>query len=327
MKSVVDRIVENRVLFLLVLFLILFVIFSFGVRGFFTFYNLTNMTQYGVELGLLALAEMLVILSGGGGIDLSVGSMLTIVAMIIGVLIGRAGLNPSLSILIGLCAGAGMGCLNGVLVSYTKILPFIVTLASLYIYKSLALIIAVDPRFGPNPMPVSNFPESFYFVGQYRIAGIPFQVLCIFIPVIVLLYLILEKSIFGRYLYGVGSNERAALFSGVNVERVRLIVYTLSGILSALSGWIITSRIASARPDIGTGYELQAITIAVLGGVSIKGGEGNIGGVVLGIAIITLLYNGMQLAGIHQIWQLGSLGVVLVGSVLLNQVLLARRKI
>jgi len=125
----------------------------------------------------------------------------------------------------------------------------------------------------------------------------------------------------------VGSNEKAALFSGINVCRVRVIVYTLSGILSALSGWIITSRIASARPDIGTGYELQAITIAVLGGVSIKGGEGSIGGVVLGIAIITLLYNGMQLAGIHQIWQLGSLGVVLVGSVLLNQVLLARRKI
>ncbi|MEN3185238.1 MAG: ABC transporter permease [Atribacterota bacterium] len=326
MRRIVGQIVENRMLFLLVLLLILFIVFSFGVPGFFTFYNLTNMTQYGVELGLLAMAEMLVILSGGGGIDLSVGSMLTLVAMVIGVLIGRAGLNPSLSILVGLLTGVGMGYVNGVLVSYLRILPLIVTLASLYIYKSLALIVAVDPRFGPNPMPVSNFPETFYFVGQYRLGGIPFQVLFIFIPVILILWFLLEKHAFGRYLYGVGNNETAAFFSGINVRRTRLTVYTLAGFLAALSGWIITSRIASARPDVGLGYEMQAITIAVLGGVNIKGGEGTIGGVIMGVAIITLLYNGMQLAGIHQIWQLGSLGVVLVGSVLLNQMLLARRK-
>ncbi|MCX6090776.1 MAG: ABC transporter permease [Candidatus Atribacteria bacterium] len=327
MKITWNRIVENRVLFLTVLFIILFAVFSFTVKGFFTFYNLTNMTQYGVELGLLALAEMFVILSGGGGIDLSVGSMLTIVAMIIGVLIGRTGFNPSLSILIGLVAGVLMGYGNGFLVSYTKIPAFIVTLASLYVYKSLAMIISVDPRFGPNPMPVSNFPESFYLAGQLRIGGFPFQVLFIFIPVILILQFLLNRTIFGRHLYGVGSNETAAIFSGINVKRVRLVVYTLSGLLSALAGWIITSRIASARPDIGSGYELQAITIAVLGGVSIKGGEGTTGGVVLSIAIITMLYNGMQLAGIHQIWQLGSLGLVLVGSVLLNQILISRRKI
>jgi ribose/xylose/arabinose/galactoside ABC-type transport system permease subunit len=326
MRRMLGQIVENRMLFLFLLLLILFIVFSLGVPGFFTFYNLTNMTQYGVELGLLALAEMLVILSGGGGIDLSVGSMLTLVAMVIGVLIGRVGFNPSLSILLGLLAGVGMGYVNGVLVSYLRILPLIVTLASLYIYKSLALIVAVDPRFGPNPMPVSNFPETFYFVGQFRVGGIPFQVLFIFIPVILILWFLLEKHAFGRYLYGVGSNETAALFSGIDVRRVRLTVYTLAGLLAALSGWIITSRIASARPDIGLGYEMQAITIAVLGGVNIKGGEGTIGGVIMGVAIITLLYNGMQLAGIHQIWQLGSLGLVLVGSVFLNQALLARRK-
>jgi len=326
MKNIGSQIVENRVLFLLVLFLILFGVFAFSVKGFFTFYNLTNMTQYGVELGLLALAEMLVILSGGAGIDLSVGSMLTIVAMIIGVLIGRAGFNPSLAILIGLIAGSAMGYPNGFLVAYPKIPPFIVTLASLYVYKSLAMIISVDPRFGPNPMPVSNFPESFYFIGQHRIGGLPFQVLFIFIPVVLILMFLMNRTVLGRHLYGVGSNETAAIFSGINVKKIRVIVYTLSGLLSALAGWVITSRIASARPDIGTGYELQAITIAVLGGVSIKGGEGTAGGVVLSIAIITMLYNGMQLAGIHQIWQLGSLGLVLVGSVLLNQILYNRRK-
>jgi ribose transport system permease protein len=151
-------------------------------------------------------------------------------------------------------------------------------------------------------------------------------VLFIFIPVVLILMFLMNRTVLGRHLYGVGSNETAAIFSGINVKKIRVIVYTLSGLLSALAGWVITSRIASARPDIGTGYELQAITIAVLGGVSIKGGEGTAGGVVLSIAIITMLYNGMQLAGIHQIWQLGSLGLVLVGSVLLNQILYNRRK-
>ena len=326
-RDIWDTIIGNRVFFLSLLFVILFILLSFTVPGFLNLYNLTNMTQYGVELGLLALAEALVILSGGGGIDLSVGSMMSLVAIVIGVLIGRVGLPPSLAIVIGMVAGLAAGLFNGLLVSVGKVLPLIVTLAGMYIYRSLALIIAVDPQFGPNPMPVSNFPKSFYFIGQYRIGGIPFQVLFIFVPVLLILHFLLSRTAWGRKLYGVGSNETAATFSGIDVSRVRLTVYALSGLLSALAAWVITSRIASARPDIGTGYELQAITIAVLGGISIQGGEGTVGGVLLSVAIITMLNNGLQLAGIHQIWQLGALGLVLIGSVLLNQFLIRRRKI
>jgi len=327
MKKFWDFVIENRSLFLAFVFLGVFLVLSVLVPGFFTLYNLTNMTQYGVELGLLAFAETMVIISGGGGIDLSVGSMMSLVAIVIGVLIGRVGIPPLLAIPVGLVCGAGMGLVNGILVSRIKILPLIVTLAGLYVYRSLALIVAVDPQFGPNPMPVSNFPESFYFVGQYRIGGIPFQVLCIYLPVLILLHFILTRTGYGRKLYGVGSNEKAALFSGINVKNIRLSVYIMSGILSGLASWIITSRIASARPDIGTGFELQAITIAVLGGVSIQGGEGTVLGVVLATFIITMLNNGLQLAGIHQIWQLGALGVVLIGSTLLNQFLIKRRKL
>jgi len=185
----------------------------------------------------------------------------------------------------------------------------------------------VDPRFGANPMPVSNFSDSFYFLGQFRIFEIPFQVLCVLIPIVLVLLFLLNRTAFGRRLYGVGSNETAARFSGISVRRVRISVYTLSGFLCALAGWIITSRVASARPDIGSSYLLEAITIAVLGGVSIKGGEGTIGGVVLALVIITMLYNGMDISGIQPIWQLGILGVILVGAVLLNQILIARRRI
>jgi ribose/xylose/arabinose/galactoside ABC-type transport system permease subunit len=327
MKGIVDRIIGNRMIFLSVLFVVFFALLAVFVQGFFTLYNLTNMTQYAVELGLLALAETFVILSGGGGIDLSVGSMMSLAAMVIGALIGRAKVSMGLAIPLGLAAGALVGYFNGVLVAYTRIPALIVTLATMYGYSSLALLIAVDPQFGPNPMPVSNFSDAFYFVGQFRILEIPFQVLCVFIPIALILLFLLNRTAFGRRLYGVGSNETAALFSGINVRRVRVSVYTLSGLLSAMAGWIITSRVASARPDIGSSYLLEAITIAVLGGVSIKGGEGTIGGVILAVVIITMLYNGMDISGIQPIWQLGILGLILVGAVLLNQALLARRSI
>jgi len=322
-----DRVIANRMIFLAVLFVIFFVFLSLAAGGFFTLYNLTNMTQYAVELGLLALAETFVILSGGGGIDLSVGSIMSLASILIGALIGRAGAPIWAAVPIGLAAGTLMGFFNGIIVSTTMIPPLIVTLATMYGYNSLALLIAVDPRFGPNPMPVSNFSEAFYFVGQFRILDIPFQVVCVFIPLVVVLLFLLNRTTFGRKLYGVGSNETAARFSGINVRRVRVSVYTLSGFLCALGGWIITSRVASARPDIGSSFLLEAITIAVLGGVSIKGGEGTIGGVILALVIITMLYNGMDISGIQQIWQLGILGVILVGAVLLNQVLIARRRI
>jgi ribose/xylose/arabinose/galactoside ABC-type transport system permease subunit len=327
MRKVWDFIIENRFLFLLVLTAILFLGFSFTVKGFSTLYNLTNMTQYAVELGLLGLAETFVIISGGGGIDLSVGSMMSLSAMIIGVLVGKLGWNLFIAVIATLICGIIMGLINGVLVSYVRIPAFLVTIATLFIYRSLALIVAIDPKYGPNPMPISSFKESFYFIGQYKIFDyIPFQVVAIFIPVLVVTSLLLSKTAFGRKLYGVGINEKAALFSGINPKKIRLFAYSLSGLLSSMAGWIITSRIASARPDVGTEFLLQAITISVLGGVSISGGEGTVLGVLGSVIVLIILYNGLELAGIHQIWQIGALGVILIGSVFLNKILLERRK-
>lgn len=320
MREQVIKIFENRVLFLTFLLIILFSVFALLVPGFIRYYNISNMTQYGVGIGLLALAETLVILSGGGGIDISVGSMMSFSAIFIGVLIGRHDISPLFVIPLGLVVGSAMGCINGILITYTKIPALIVTLSTLNIYKSAALVLAVDPAFGPNPMPVSNFPENFGIIGQSKIAGIPLQVLIIFIPAVLIVGFFVNKTSFGRKLYGIGSNETAAKFSGIKVDKLRIFVYTISGFLSALSGWLVTSRIASARPDIGANLELQAITIAVLGGISIKGGKGRILGTVLSIIIITVLDNGLQLAGIPSIWQEGFLGILLVGSVALNNI-------
>ena len=323
MNKFLDIIANNRNIFLGVILILLIFVYSLIVPHFFELYNISNMTQYGVEIGLLAFAEALIIISGGGGIDLSVGSLLSLSAMVIGVLVGRHNFNIWAAVIFGLGTGALGGAFNGFLVNLIKIPPLLVTLSTMYIYQSLALLVSVEPQFG-NPMPISKFPNNYLFIGQSTILGIPFQALIIFIPIFFILNYYLKYTTFGRNLYAVGNNEKAARFSGLSVEKTRFITYLICGILVGIAAIIMTSRISSARPDLGEDYNLQAITIAVLGGVSIFGGEGNMVGVLLSIGIIVVLYNGLQLAGVNAIWQMGALGLILIGSALGHNMLFQR---
>lgn len=324
-NNIVDRFITERPLFLLVLLIVIFTIFSAIIPRFFSVYNIFNMSKYGVEIGLLALAETLVIISGGGGIDLSVGSMMTLTTVFLGHLTIRMGLNVWIASIGAVLGGAFLGLFNGALINLTGILPLIVTLSTMYAYNSLALVLSAG-----MPMPgvgdTRQFPESFFVLGQSDLfGGIPFQVLIIFLPLTLLLWFLLSKTVFGRYLYAVGSNARAAHFAAIRVTYIRLWVYVMSGALAGIAAVIKASRVASASPDAGLGTELQAITIAVLGGVNIMGGEGKIAGTFLSIAIITMIYNGLDLGGVHSIWQVGTLGFILIFSVLLNQFLIRRR--
>lgn len=324
-KGILDKIIMDRPLFLLVLLLLIFIIFSAVIPRFFSVYNIFNMSKYGVEIGLLALAETLVIISGGGGIDLSVGSMMTLTTVFLGHMTIRMGINVWIASIGAICGGALLGLLNGALINFTGILPLIVTLSTMYAFNSIALVIS-----GGMPMPgvgdTLRFPESFFILGQSELfGGIPFQVIVIFIPITLLLWFLLSRTVFGRYLYAVGSNSKAAHFTAIRVNYVRLWVYVASGTLAGVAAVIKASRVASASPDAGLGTELQAITIAVLGGVNIMGGEGKVAGTFLSIAIITMIYNGLDLGGVHSIWQIGTLGLILIFSVLLNQFLIRRR--
>jgi ribose/xylose/arabinose/galactoside ABC-type transport system permease subunit len=308
----------DRPRFLLAVLLLIFVVFALTTPDFATLYNTSNMTQYGVEIGLLALGETLVILSGGGSIDLSVGSILSLSGVCMGMLAMWAHLNVWLSALLGVLSGGALGALNGVLITRVGIPALIVTLGTLYAYASAALVLT-------NTVPISGLPASFFALGQSQVLGIPLQVVAVFLPVALLLHYVLRYTVFGRALYSVGTNDVAARFAAIDVRAVRFWVFAISGLLAGLAAAVMTSRVASARPDAGTGYELQAITIAVLGGTSIAGGEGTISGTILGVLVITLLSNGLQLAGVHPIWQLGAVGGVLVAAVLLNQWLTRRR--
>jgi len=317
-----DRLIRllstDRPRFLVLVLGLTFVIFALTTPDFATVYNTFNMTQYGVEIGLLALGETLVIISGGGSIDLSVGSILSLSGVVMGMLTMWVKMNVWLSTLLGVLSGGALGALNALLITRVGIPALIVTLGTLYAYASAALVLT-------NTVPISGLPESFFALGQSQVLRIPLQVLVVFLPVALVLNYALRQTVFGRYLYAVGTNEVAARFAAIDVRAVRFWVFTISGVLAGLAAAVMTSRVASARPDAGTGYELQAITIAVLGGTSIMGGEGTILGTILGVLVITILSNGLQLAGVHPIWQLGAVGLVLVATVLLNQWLTRRR--
>ncbi len=317
-----DRLIRlistDRPRFLVLVLVLTFVVFALTTPDFATVYNTFNMTQYGVEIGLLALGETLVISSGGGSIDLSVGSILSLSGVVMGMLTLWVKMNVWLSALLGVLSGGALGALNALLITRVGIPALIVTLGTLYAYASAALVLT-------NTVPISGLPEGFFALGQSQVLRIPLQVLVVFLPVALVLNYALRQTVFGRYLYAVGTNEVAARFAAIDVRAVRFWVFTISGVLAGLAAAVMTSRVASARPDAGTGYELQAITIAVLGGTSIMGGEGTIFGTILGVLVITILSNGLQLAGVHPIWQLGAVGLVLVATVLLNQWLTRRR--
>jgi ribose/xylose/arabinose/galactoside ABC-type transport system permease subunit len=308
----------DRPRFLLLILAFTFVVFALTTPDFATVYNTFNMTQYGVEIGLLALGETLVIISGGGSIDLSVGSILSLSGVVMGTLTLWVKMNVWVSALLGVLSGGALGALNALLITRVGIPALIVTLGTLYAYASAALVLT-------NTVPISWLPESFFLLGQSQMLRIPLQVLVVFLPVALVLNYVLRQTVFGRYLYAVGTNEVAARFAAIDVPAVRFWVFTISGVLAGLAAAVMTSRVASARPDAGMGFELQAITIAVLGGTSIMGGEGTILGTILGVLVITVLSNGLQLAGVHPIWQLGAVGLVLVVTVLLNQWLTRRR--
>ncbi len=322
MSKISALLLRNRNTVLLLIFLIMFIYFSLATQDFLSYYNILNLTKYGVEIGLLALAETIIIISGKGGIDLSIGSILSLSAMTIGVLAGNIGVNIWIAVVFGIGVGTLCGLFNGILVSLIKIPPILVTLSTMYIYDSLALVISMD-KYG-NAMPISNFPQNYYFVGQYELLNIPIQLFIVFIPLVIILHLLLSKTIYGKQLYAVGSNDKVARFSGIPNNKVRILAYTIGGLLAGIAAFVMTSRIGSARPDLGANLNLRAITIAVLGGTNIVGGEGTIIGTVIAIVLITFLNNGLQLSGINPIWQDGILGMILIGSAIVNFIVYKR---
>ena len=270
--------------------------------------NLARTSSDFMEIGLMMLPMVFVIITGN--IDLSVASNMGMSASFMG-LLHNMGFNIWVAALCGLLLGTLGGLLNGYLVAKIKLPSLVVTLGTYAFYRGLAYSFLGDQA-------ARNYPESFTYFGQGKVFGslIPFSVV-LFIFMAFIFGLVLHKTTFGRYLYSIGNNEDATNYSGVPVDRIKFIIFTLSGFMSALAGLILAARFGSTRPDIGTGLELTVITVAVLGGVDINGGKGTMPGSVLSLLLIGLMRFGMGLLNIQGQVQGIAIGLLLIFSILL----------
>jgi rhamnose transport system permease protein len=298
----------SREVVLLGVLVVLMIVMSLLSPLFFTLGNLLNTSRFFVEVGLMALGMTLIIITGG--IDLSVGSNLALVSVAVGFSYA-AGLPLPLAIVFGLVVGVAAGLFNGLFITLLDLHPLVVTLGTFALFQGLAYGLS-------EAQAVSDFPGWFAYFGQAYFGPVPGQ-LFIFIVAVVVVWLILSRTRFGRYVYAIGNNEEAARFSGVPVRRVKLALYSGIGLLVAIASVIYTSRVYTARGDSGLGLELDVISAVVLGGASIYGGSGTIGGTVLGVLIIATLRNGLVLAGVPSTWQVFVLGVLLLVAVFLNE--------
>lgn len=291
--------------------IILMAVITIINSNFLTANNLLNLLLQVTSNALIAFGMTFVILTGG--IDLSVGSILALSSALTAGLLG-SGMPVALAILSSLILGCILGMMNGLLISYGKLAPFIVTLATMTIFRGATLVYT-------NGNPITKGLSDtflFQFLGQGYIVGIPFPVIIMFI-VFIVLYVLLHKTAFGKSVYAIGGNEKAAYISGVKLNKVKIIIYSISGMMASISGLIITSRLSSAQPTAGASYEMDAVAAVVLGGTSLSGGKGRILGTLIGALIIGVLNNGLNIIGVSAFWQQVVKGVVILIAVLIDR--------
>ncbi len=299
-------------------------IFSLSSPNFFKIDNMISIMLSTAVAGVLGIGVTFVIITGG--IDLSIGTLMTFCAVLTGVFITFWGLPVPLGVLAGLGTGALVGAASGTLVSKMKLPPFIVTLGMMLIVKGLSLVIS-----GTKPIYFVD-SEVFNLIAMGTVLDLSAIIPGIAIPNAVVIFFgvaalaswILNKTVLGRYTYALGSNEEAVRLSGVDVDAWKIGIYTLSGSIVGVAGVLIASRLNSAQPALGQGYELDAIAAAVIGGVSLLGSEGTILGTVIGAFIMSVLINGLRILSVPQEWQTVVTGLIVIFAVYADN--LRRRK-
>jgi ribose/xylose/arabinose/galactoside ABC-type transport system permease subunit len=278
--------------------------------------NLLAVTQQMSELGIMAIGMTIVIITSG--IDLSLGSIAGLTTIIIGSTYAATN-NIVLSIIFGLVVAMLCGALNGLIIARIGVPALLVTLGGQTLYKGIALVISKGNA-------ISKFPESYYFIGQGYVGPIPFQTI-IFIILAITISIILNKTPWGQSVYYMGNNPVATKCSGVRTGKVLFLVYMIAGLLAGISGWVISSRVATARADLGAVYVLQCVAAAVLGGTNIAGGSGKIIGTVLGVSVFAVLGNGFNHMRVSPFMQTLLMGVALILVLLINNYPIIKEKV
>jgi ribose/xylose/arabinose/galactoside ABC-type transport system permease subunit len=251
-----------------------------------------------------------------GGIDLSVGSLVAVAGVVLAGAL-KAGWPIPIAIAAGLAVGAATGLLNGIVIAFGRLPPFIMTLGMMSVARGAALLMT-DGR------PISGFDASFRSIATGRIAGVPAPIV-LTLALYAVSHFVLSRTRFGRYVYGIGGNEEATRLSGVNVRFHKTMVYVVSGAMSAIAAVLLTARLNSAQPIAGIMYELDAIAAVVIGGTSLSGGEGHLGGTLIGALTMGVLRNGLNLLGVSSFLQQLVIGVVIIVAVLVDIMVKERR--
>ncbi len=305
---------QEGILFIFLLLAV--VVFSQFNANFLRFENLLNQGRLLSEVGLVALPMTYIIITGG--IDLSVGSILGMCAILLGIF-WKAGIALPWVIPLVLIFGVLAGILNGLFIVWLNVPPLIMTLATLALYRGMAQGIS-------QAKSVRGYPEWFYIFGQRDVFGLPTQLWLLVIGIIISA-IVLARTTFGRSLYAIGNNAVGARFSGLPVSRTIMTIYGFSGFMAALAAVVFVSRVTTTRSDMGSGIELDAIAAVVLGGTSIFGGKGTIVGTVIGLVLIQVLKYGLQLAGVTNDATIIVIGSVLILTVLLNNLIQGSRRV
>lgn len=299
------RIAEGN---LLIIVVVMMVILSFATKNFFTVNNLRNLVRQTSVNGIIALGMTFVIISGG--IDLSVGSVVGVSSIVVAkLLVAGIGVFPALLIALVVCTLLGL--VNGWIIHYGKVPPFIATLGMMQAARGIVMLLS-------NARMIAGLPKSFTGFAQKVILGVP-SLFFVWLLVILVTFVLTTKTIFGRNIFAYGSNIEAARLSGINTAKVTLSVYAMSGLLSGIAGILMTSRLGNGIPTAGQGYEMDAIASAVVGGASLSGGSGTILGTVLGALLISIIQNGGNLLGINAFILQIIVGVLIVASVWIDQ--------
>ena len=286
---------------------VLLVFFSIASSNFFTWSNISGILLSTAVIGILALGTTFVIITGG--IDLSIGTGMTLAAVMTGIFLVNLELPLIVGVIGGILTGGLMGFVNGFNIAVLRLPPFIATLAMMLIAQGLALVIS-----GVRPIYFSGIPGFKNIALGSVIPGLPNAVLILFLLALVA-FVLLSKTLLGRYTFAIGSNEEATRLSGVDTRKWKIVIYTVAGLFTGVAGVVIGARLDSAQPQLGSGYELQAIAAVIIGGTSLLGGRGSILGTLIGALIMSVLINGLRIMSIQTEWQNVVIGVVILVAV------------
>jgi len=290
---------------LLIMFAVIMIATTLSTKGFISLTNIGNLLRHLAILGVLSIGETLIILTGG--IDLSIGSLVALSTVLCATFMPQ---GIFLSVFITILVCTLLGLVNGFLVAKARMAPFIVTLGMMMIGRGMAVLIA-------NGLVVHGVSESFYVLYQGSVLGFPLPTTIVLV-ILFVMYFIINMTGWGRHIYSIGGNEEVTRLAGVNVDGIKMVVYTLSGFLAGLAGLIYTARVTAGFPDSAVGYELNAIAAVIIGGVNLFGGEGNLLKVMVGVLILTIIANFMNLAGISPYTQDAVKGAIILLAVFLS---------